>query len=107
MIRQSGSAETGASPAGVYSPDVAGALERSRVRFNGHIRAAILVFVGYYLGSRVGFFLTFPTYPISTLWPPNAILTAALLLTPTRLWWLVVAAALPAHVAIQLQSNVP
>jgi PAS domain S-box-containing protein len=45
--------------------------------------------------------------PISTLWPPNAILFAGLLLAPQRSWWLVLLAVLPAHLIVQLQSGVP
>jgi two-component system sensor kinase FixL len=69
--------------------------------------APLLVFVGYYLGARIGFALTFQPHPVSVLWPPNAILVAALLLTPARIWWLVLLAAFPAHWAAQLQSHVP
>jgi PAS domain S-box-containing protein len=65
------------------------------------------VFVGYYLGARIGFALTFQPHPVSVLWPPNAILVAALLLTPPRIWWFVLLAAFPAHCAAQLQSHVP
>src|SRR5437762_11518073 len=65
------------------------------------------VFVGYYLGAKIGFALTFQPHPISVLWPPNSILVAALLLTSPRTWWLVLLAAFPAHLAAQLQSQVP
>jgi len=65
------------------------------------------VFVGYYLGARIGFALTFQPHPVSVLWPPNSILIAALLLTPPRIWWFVLLAAFPAHCAAQLQSHVP
>jgi PAS domain S-box-containing protein len=67
----------------------------------------VLVFAGYYFGAKLGFALTFHPHPVSVLWPPNAILLAALLLTPVRIWWLVLLAALPAHLATQLQSDVP
>jgi two-component system, LuxR family, sensor kinase FixL len=67
----------------------------------------LCVFVGYYLGAKVGFALTFKPYPVSVLWPPNSILVAALLLTPPRIWWFVLLAAFPAHCATQLQSHVP
>jgi two-component system sensor kinase FixL len=67
----------------------------------------LLVFVGYYLGARIGFALTFQPHPVSVLWPPNSILVAALLLTPLRIWWFVLLAAFPAHWAAQLQSHVP
>jgi two-component system, LuxR family, sensor kinase FixL len=65
------------------------------------------VFAGYYLGCKIGFALTFKPHPVSVLWPPNSILVAALLLTPPRLWWFVLLAAFPAHLAAQLQSHVP
>jgi PAS domain S-box-containing protein len=65
------------------------------------------VFVGYYLGARLGFALTFQPHPVSVLWPANSILVAALLLTPPRIWGFVLLAAFPAHWAAQLQSHVP
>src|SRR3954452_1858762 len=84
---------------------------------NANTRSAVLdphlliiglwVFAGYYLGCKIGFALTFQPHPVSVLWPPNSILVAALLLTPLRLWWFVLLAALPAHLAAQLQSDVP
>jgi PAS domain S-box-containing protein len=67
----------------------------------------LCVFVGYYLGAKIGFALTFKPYPVSVLWPPNSILVAALLLTPPRIWWFVLLAAFPAHCATQVQSHVP
>ena len=75
---------------------------RARLTF-----VAIAVFVGYYLGARLGFALTFAPSPISVLWPPNSILFAALLLVPATSWWLVMAAALPAHLLAELQGGVP
>jgi len=67
----------------------------------------LCVFAGYYIGAKIGFALTFKPYPVSVLWPPNSILVAALLLTPPRIWWFVLLAALPAHCAAQIQSHVP
>ncbi len=67
----------------------------------------LLVFAAYYLGAKIGFALTFRPHPVSVLWPPNSILLAALLLTPVRIWWVLLLAAFPAHLAAQLQSNVP
>jgi PAS domain S-box-containing protein len=71
------------------------------------IVAGLLVFVGYYLGAKIGFALTFQPHPVSVLWPPNSVLVAALLLTPPRVWWFILLAAFPAHWAAQLQSNIP
>jgi two-component system sensor kinase FixL len=67
----------------------------------------VLVGIGYYIGAIVGFALTLPTYSISTLWPPNAILLAFLLLEPRQRYWVVLLGAFPAHFAIQVQSGVP
>ncbi|MGH7392216.1 MAG: MASE1 domain-containing protein [Candidatus Rokuibacteriota bacterium] len=71
------------------------------------VAGAALVALGYFLGSKIGFALTFQPHPVSTLWPPNAVLLAALLLAPRRAWWMLVLAVFPAHVAVQLGSGVP
>jgi signal transduction histidine kinase/integral membrane sensor domain MASE1 len=68
---------------------------------------AVLIAVGYYVGSRFGFLLKFPPLTPSVMWPPNAILTAALLLTPPRRWWIYLLAVLPAHLATQLPHAFP
>src|SRR5436305_8434805 len=65
------------------------------------------VSLAYFLGAKIGFALTLRPHPVSVLWPPNSILLAALLLTPIRIWWLILLAAFPAHLAAQLQSGVP
>jgi two-component system, LuxR family, sensor kinase FixL len=70
-------------------------------------RIALAVFAAYYMGARLGLALTFEPLPVSVLWPPNAILFAALLLVPTRMWWVVCAAALPAHLVSELQGGIP
>src|ERR1043165_4945032 len=49
------------------------------------------VFVGYYLGARLGFALTFQPHPVSVMWPPNSLLLAAF----------------PAHILAEWQSGVP
>ena len=67
----------------------------------------VTVFAGYYLGAKLGLALTFLPNPISVLWPPNAILFAALLLVPPNVWWVVIAAALPAHLFAELQDGIP
>ena len=63
--------------------------------------------VAYYVGALVGFALKFPSHSPSALWPPNSILLAALLLLPTRQWWVVLLGAFPAHLLVQLPSGVP
>jgi PAS domain S-box-containing protein len=69
--------------------------------------AAILIALGYYLGAKLGFALTLAPIPVSTLWPPNAILLAGLLLTPARSWPWIFTAVFGAHLAVQFQSGVP
>ena len=63
---------------------------------------ALLVCAGYYIGANIGFILRFPPATPSVMWPPNAILTAILLLAPPRRWWLYLLAAFPAHLAAEL-----
>src|SRR5690242_2326252 len=71
------------------------------------LASAVAVAVGYYLAARLGFTFTLKPYPISTLWPPNALLLAVLLLARTRDWWWLLAAALPAHLFAEMQGGVP
>ena len=74
----------------------------------GRIAAtAVLVSVAYYVGANIGFILRVPPSALSILWPPNAILTATLLLAPTRLWWVYLLAALPAHLIAKLGVGWP
>jgi PAS domain S-box-containing protein len=71
------------------------------------VRAAVIVAAAYYVGVQVGLWLTIGRLPVSTLWPPNAIVTAALLLTPTRFWWAMILAVLPVHVVGELGAGIP
>jgi len=59
--------------------------------------AALLVGAAYYAGSLIGFALRLPGSGISFLWPPTAILAAALLLAAPRAWTGYLAASLVAH----------
>jgi PAS domain S-box-containing protein len=68
---------------------------------------ALLVAILYYVGAKIGFLLKVPHHPVSTLWPTNAILAGMLLLAPRRQGWLILAAALPGHLAVELGSGVP
>src|SRR5215469_13336031 len=65
------------------------------------VGSALLVGIGYYAGTRVGFYLTPRGQPNSTFWPPNAILLAGLLLAQRRVWWVLLLAVLPAHLIAQ------
>lgn len=68
--------------------------------------SALLVAVSYFLGARAGFALTSENAPVALLWPPNAVLLAALLLSPQRAWPVLIAAALPAHVLAEMSAQV-
>jgi len=98
-----------AAPVGLTGVRSRSETDRSREQFFDWRLAAIALSVSlaYYLGAKIGFALTFRPHPVSVLWPPNSILLAALLLTPVRIWWVILLAAFPAHLAAQLQSNVP
>src|SRR6185503_11311391 len=78
-----------------------------RPRWVSSLPSALLVALGYYLGAQIGFALTLQPTPVSTLWPPNAILLAGLLLTPLRSWGVVLLAVFAAHVVVQVQGGVP
>ncbi|MCI0629758.1 MAG: PAS domain S-box protein [Phycisphaerales bacterium] len=66
-----------------------------------------LVAMAYFAGAMIGKSLRFPSSHLSLLWPPTAIVLSALLLTPTRRWWLILFAAAPVHFAVQLNDGVP
>jgi signal transduction histidine kinase/integral membrane sensor domain MASE1 len=68
---------------------------------------ALATCVGYYLGSVIGLALTLPPATTSVLWPPNAVLTAALLLIRPKRWPFVLLPVLPLHVLIQYGTGWP
>jgi PAS domain S-box-containing protein len=67
----------------------------------------LLISATYFVAAEIGIALTMRPAPVSTLWPPNAVVMAILLLTPPRLWWAVLLAALPAHVAVEVRHGIP
>jgi len=71
------------------------------------LASALLVSVAYYVGAHIGFALRIPPSTLSVLWPPNAILTATLLLAPVSRWWVYLLAVLPAHLAAELGVSWP
>ena len=97
------------STRGIHRVNTADAYNRSAAvhRTLSPVTAALLVGVGYYVGTRIGFAWTPSGYPTSAFWPPNAILLAALLLARRRAWWALFLAVLPAHMFAQLQLGVP
>src|SRR5882672_9690263 len=58
--------------------------------------------LAYFLAAHLGRWLVLPFAPVSAFWAPNAILLAALLLTPYRHWWGYLLAVLPFHLLAQI-----
>ena len=69
--------------------------------------AALGVAGAYYLGARLAFYVGTFSYLFAPLWPPNMILLCALLRAPFRMWWIYIAAALPAHIAAETEMGMP
>jgi signal transduction histidine kinase/integral membrane sensor domain MASE1 len=88
---------------GPLSPEAAGS-EWSARRV---LISALVTSAAYYVGSVIGLALTFDFDPGAVLWPPNALLLAALLLVPTRIWWILLVAVLPAHLVAELRGGIP
>ena len=68
----------------------------TRLAASSRMRLAItvaLVFVGCFLGASLGVLLRFPGVRAAIIFAPYAIVTAALLRTPIRRWWIVLLAA--------------
>lgn len=84
-----------------------GRIKSSREQLMRPALAMLLVGSAYYVGAKIGFALTFKPHPVSTLWPPNSILFAALLLSRPRSWWLLLLAAFPTHLLVQLDADIP
>ena len=87
-----------------------GELASSRRPITDLVRPAaigLLICAAYLLAAQIGIALTLHPAPVSTLWPPNAVMMAILLLAPTRLWWAVLLAALPAHLFVELKAGIP
>jgi len=82
-------------------------LVSQRTRILRSAAIALLVGLSYYIGAKIGFALTFKSEPVSTLWPPNSILFAALLMSRPRTWGFLLLAAFPAHLLVQLNADIP
>ena len=67
--------------------------------------AALTVSLAYFIGARFGLLLRLPGMTPSVMWPPNALLTCALLLVPPRWWAACLLAALPAHLTLHINTE--
>jgi PAS domain S-box-containing protein len=82
-------------------------LARMRAPSRAQWTAALATAIGYYAGAKIGFAFTASDQAISTLWPPNAILLAALLIAPISAWPYIFVALFPAHLAVNWETGVP
>ena len=88
--------------------DLAQVATPPRMRANVRLMCSVLaVCAGYYIGALTGKWLRFPSSNLALIWPPTAVLLAALLLAPRRTWWIYLAAAAPVHIWVQAQHAVP
>ena len=72
------------------------------------LRGPLLLGIAYYLGAVGAFYLgTLSDRIFAPFWPPNVILFCFLLFAPYRHWWLLVAAAFPAHMLAELHVAMP
>jgi signal transduction histidine kinase len=55
--------------------------------------------LSYYFAARLGLGLRFQHSQIGVIWPPNALLLAALVRTPRKHWWFILFAGALAHIA--------
>ena len=68
---------------------------------------ALVTAAAYWLGTQIGLLLTPSQLAVSLMWPPNALLLSALLLTARRNWPWYVVAVLPVHLLTQLSHGIP
>jgi signal transduction histidine kinase len=68
---------------------------------------AVLVAISYYAGSQIGFLFAPHHALVASYWPSNAILLAAFLLAPPRMWWAFLVAVLPIHFLLHLGTHMP
>jgi PAS domain S-box-containing protein len=61
----------------------------------------------YYTAAKLGLALRFPGAALAALWPPNALVLAALLLTRPQRWWIPLLAIVPAHLAAHADVGFP
>src|SRR5262245_42767636 len=84
----------------------AGGLERGSalVSQSSHLvrllPGAVGVAAGYFVLAVVGSVLSVPPSGFAIIWPATAFLTAVLLLTPARQWWIYPLTVVPTHFAL-------
>jgi PAS domain S-box-containing protein len=79
----------------------------AQLRVASTLAMAIAFGALYYTAAKLGLALRFPGAALAALWPPNALLLAALLLTSPRRWWIPLLAIVPAHLAAHANVDFP
>jgi len=83
--------------------------QREALAVTGSFRTPVIVLlvaIGYYAGTRIGFLFTPPQTPTANFLAPQRDPLAALLKTPVRKWWAFLLAVLPAHLLVQLHAGI-
>jgi PAS domain S-box-containing protein len=76
-------------------------------RLSRVLQRVLLVSAAYYAGGLIGLLFKFPPSGITVIWPSTAILLAALLLTPSRYWWMYLLAVIPTHLHLVINFQHP
>ena len=74
-------------------------------RTSSIVWSAVAVCVATWLGSELALALRFPETGAAILFPPYAVLTAALLLTSPREWWIYVTASFIGHMFVDWRAE--
>ena len=70
------------------------------------VAEAMVLGAGYYLAAQLGLGFRFANSQLGVVWPGNAVVLAALLLTPRKRWWTVFLVVTPVH-ALVMSELVP
>ena len=70
------------------------------------VAEAMVVGAAYFLAAQLGLGFRFANSQLGVVWPGNAVLLAALLLTPRKRWWTVFVVVAPVH-ALVMSELVP
>ena len=67
------------------------------------VAEAMVLGAGYYLAAQLGLGFRFANSQIGVVWPANAVVLSALLLTPRKRWWTVFVIVAPVHALVMTE----
>jgi len=70
------------------------------------VAEAMVLGTGYFLATQLGLGFRFANSQIGVVWPANAVVLSALLLTPRKRWWTVFVVVAPVH-ALVMNEMIP